>query len=70
MFASFDRGNPVGYLANGEPVYDGAVGILGYSYASIASGFIVYPILFFLVISMITRFSRRSQPLDSKETWA
>ena len=53
VFSFLGRGEPIGYMPNGAPVYDGSVGFLGVSYASILTGFVIYPILIFILISVL-----------------
>jgi hypothetical protein len=53
LFQSFGRGEPIGYMPDGAPVYDGTVGFAGLPYESIFTGFVIYPILVFVLISIL-----------------
>src|SRR6476619_1411481 len=56
LFSFVGRGEPIGRMPNGEPVYDGAAGIAGHSYESILTGFVIYPLIVFVAISMMGRY--------------
>jgi hypothetical protein len=53
LFSFWGRGQPVGYMPNGEPVYDGSLTYGGYSLASISTGFVIYPILIFILFTAL-----------------
>lgn len=55
-FNFLGRGSPVGYLSNGDPIYDGDSTYGGFSLASILTGFIIYPVLIFLVLMIVRKF--------------
>jgi len=55
LLNSIGRQAPRYYLPDGTPVYDGNFGIMGYSWLSVLSGFVIYPIIIFVLISVIGR---------------
>ena len=54
VFGFLGRGEPVGYMPNGAPIYNGSVGFLGISYATIFTGFLIYPVLAFILIWILS----------------
>lgn len=58
LFNFLGRGAPVGYMPTGEPIYDGAIGFGGFSVESILTGFIIYPVLVFLILTRVNRLRR------------
>jgi hypothetical protein len=53
LFGFLGRGEPVGYMPDGAPIYDGSVGFLGMSWESIFTGFIIYPFIFFVALTIL-----------------
>lgn len=60
IFGFWGRGEPVGFMPNGAPIYDGTVGFLGFSTESILTGFFIYPILFFIGLSIFYKIKQRN----------
>ena len=60
VFNFLGRGAPVGYMPTGEPIYDGATGYGGFSVESILTGFIIYPILVFLILTTVSKIRSNS----------
>ena len=54
------RGDPVGYMPNGAPIYDGSVGFLGVSWPNILLGFLIYPIIVFAIITFFSFLKNRN----------
>ena len=59
LFSFLGRGDPIGYMPNGAPIYDGSVGLLGMTTESILTGFIIYPAWVFIWLSVF-RWLRRN----------
>jgi hypothetical protein len=53
IFSFLGRGEPIGYMPDGAPIYDGSVGFLGFTDESILTGFVIYPVLTFAIISIL-----------------
>ena len=56
VFSFLGRGGPVGNMPDGSPIYDWATGLFGISWANISLGFLIYPILFFAILTIWNRF--------------
>jgi hypothetical protein len=59
LFQSWGRGEPVGYMPDGAPVYDGMIGVLGQTWESILTGFVIYPILFFIGLTGLKKIRKQ-----------
>ena len=47
LFGFWGRGAPVGSGPDGSPIYDASAGLLGFSWESILTGFVIYPMVIF-----------------------
>jgi len=59
LLNSIGRPAPLYYFPDGTPIYDGSFGLMGYSWSSVLSGFVIYPLLIFVFISAVTGLLRR-----------
>jgi len=55
LFGFLGRGEPIGHTPDGSPIYDGAGTYLGFSPESIFTGFVIYPVVFFLCLTLLSR---------------
>jgi hypothetical protein len=46
-------------MPNGEPVYDGSLTYGGFSLASISTGFVIYPVLIFVLFTAFHSFQKK-----------
>lgn len=59
VFRFVGRGDPVDYMPNGSPIYDGSSGYLGFSVESILTGFIIYPVFIFVILTVLDKVRTR-----------
>lgn len=67
LLNSVGRQKPLWYLPDGTPVYDGNFGVMGFSWQSVLSGFVIYPILIFIGISIFEKLLRRLRKAEAYE---
>jgi hypothetical protein len=61
LFSFVGRGDPVGYMPNGDLIYGGMTGFLGMSWANILLGFVIYPLIIFVFLTSVDLIIKRKK---------
>jgi len=59
-FAFLGRGAPIGYSPSGEPIYNGTEGILFTSWENVLLGFLLYPLIIFGLLMVVSSIKNRN----------